>query len=162
MLLVWTGNNCPHYKTKEMSLLWRFIMKRKELFNILFCDSKLVMHGCKYLPCTDDLMCEECDSYQYWEQEAVIPNRIAKSILNSHYGRAYYLDTDSLKVVHDVYHSGKTIAEDFKFLWQGWTKFPSLHNNMEWSMFKDIIDDALDNGFEVKILNGTIYYREKQ
>lgn len=160
MLLVWTGNTCPHYKTKEMPLLWRFIMKRKELFNILFGDSKLIMHGCKYLPCTDS-RCEECGSYQYWEQEAVIPSRIAKCILNSQYGKAYYLDTDSLKVVHDVYHGGKTNAEEFKLAWQGWTKFPSLHNNMDWSMLKDIIDDALANGFEVKILNGTIYYREK-
>lgn len=145
-------------------------MKRKELFNILFGDSKLIMHGCKYLPCTDS-RCEECGSYQYWEQEAVIPSRIAKSILNSTYGcntpygtlgPLLYNDTDSLKVVHDVYHGGKTNAEEFKLAWQGWTKFPSLHNNMDWSMLKDIIDDALVNGFEVKILNGTIYYREKQ
>lgn len=145
-------------------------MKRKELFNILFGDSKLIMHGCKYLPCTDS-RCEECGSYQYWEQEAVIPSRIAKSILNSTYdcnteygtlGALLYNDTDSLKVVHDVYHSGKTNANEFKLAWQGWTKFPSLYNNMDWLMLKDIIDDALDNGFEVKILNGTIYYREKQ
>lgn len=26
MSVVWTGNTCPHYKTKEMSLLWRFIV----------------------------------------------------------------------------------------------------------------------------------------
>lgn len=129
-------------------------MTRKELFNILFGDSKLIMHGCKYLPCTDT-RCEECGSYQYCEQQAVIPSRIAKSIINSAYGKACYLDTDSLKVVHDN-------TEEFRLAWQGWTKFSSLHNNMDWSMLKDIIDDALDNGFEVKILNGTIYYREKQ
>ena len=78
MLLVWTGNTCPHYKTKEMPLLWRIIMTRKE------------------------------------------------------------------------------------FIEEGWEKLPSMLNNIDWSMFKDIIDDALANGFEVKILNGTIYYREKQ
>lgn len=26
MYVVWTGNTCPHYKTKEMPLLWRIIM----------------------------------------------------------------------------------------------------------------------------------------
>ncbi len=28
MPVVWAGNTCPHYKTKEMSLLWGFIMNK--------------------------------------------------------------------------------------------------------------------------------------
>ena len=56
----------------------------------------------------------------------------------------------------------KMLFPEATIIFSGWSKFPSLHNNIEWSMLKDIIDDALDNGFEVTILNGTIYYREKQ
>lgn len=144
-------------------------MKRKELFNILFGDSKLIMHGCKYLPCTDS-RCEECGSYQYWEQEAVIPSRIAKSILNSIYGNEAinlrkelkYFDTDSVLIQYASRGEGKTYAQHLELIEEGWEKLPSMLNNIDWSMLKDIIDDALDNGFEVKILNGTIYYREKQ
>jgi hypothetical protein len=29
MFVVWAGNTCPHYKTKEMPLLWRIIMTKE-------------------------------------------------------------------------------------------------------------------------------------
>lgn len=162
MLLVWTGNTCPHYKTKEMPLLRRFIMKRKELFNMLFGDSELDVFGCARLSCKSE-RCEECKFHGYWEQPVVISKEVVKYILNSAYGKYYqYYDTDSIYFQYGGRGNGKTYAQHLALTLDGWSKFPSLHNNIEWSMLKDIIDDALDNGFEVKILNGTIYYREKQ
>lgn len=161
MLLVWAGNTCSHYKTKEMPLLRRFIMKRKELFNMLFADSEMDVFGCECLSCKSE-KCEECKFIGYWEQPVVLSKEVAKSILNCVYGKHVYYDTDSIYFQYGGRGNGKTYAQHLALIHDGWTKFPSLHNNIEWSMLKDIIDDALDNGFEVKILNGTIYYREKQ
>lgn len=137
-------------------------MTRRELLKNLFPEVQIGDDTCAYIRCQHIGKCNTCKYYHYWDEPASLSKIAVKSILNSTYGYNVYSDTDSLKVVHDVYHGGKTNVEECLLAYQGWTKFPSLHNNMDWSMLKDIIDDALDNGFEVKILNGTIYYREKQ
>ena len=146
-------------------------MTRKDLFKTLFPEVDTEPDNCLGIACNNPRGCNECTYKNYWNEPATLSKIAVKSILNSTYGcnalygtlgPLLYNDTDSLKVVHDVYHAGKTNVEECLLAYQGWTKFPSLHNNIDWAMLKDIIDDALDNGFEVKILNGTIYYREKQ
>lgn len=136
-------------------------MTRKELLKSLFPELSINFTGCTYVVCGSE-SCDECKYHDYWNKPAVIPVTVAKRLLNTVYGTTEYFDTDSLKIVTDAYNTGKTHAQKLQLIQDGWTKFPSLHNNIEWSMLKDIIDDALDNGFEVTILNGTIYYREKQ
>ena len=137
-------------------------MKRKELLRKLFPDYSVVLEGCSYLSCPDEQNCEECELNEYWEQPAIISKTVAKEIINSAYDVYPYYDTDSVYMVYTARNAGKTYVQELHLIQEGWAKFPSLHNNIEWSMLKDIIDDALDNGFEVTILNGTIYYREKQ
>lgn len=136
-------------------------MTRKDLLERLFPEIDLHDDSCIVLKCTPN-GCNECKYNNYWDEPAVISKFQIKSILNCVYGAQVYFDTDSLKIVHDANNNAKTHAQHLLLIQQGWTKFPSLHNNIEWSMLKGIIDDALDNGFEVKILNGTIYYKEKE
>lgn len=137
-------------------------MTRKELFKMLFPESTIIFSGCTSIACDNEKGCDECKHHNYWEKPAVISKITAKNILNSAYGVYPYYDTDSTYMVYTARNNGKTYAQELWLIQHGWAKFPSLHNNIEWSMLKDIIDDALDNGFEVTILNGTIYYREKQ
>lgn len=137
-------------------------MTRKELFKTLFPEVYTDPDTCLGIACNNSKGCNECKFRNYWNEPVVISKIATKNILNSAYGKSCYLDTDSVKVVYDVYHSGKTHAEEFKLAWQGWTKLPSLHNNIDWSTLNEIMCDAIANGFEVKILNGSIYYREKQ
>lgn len=136
-------------------------MTRRELLKSLFPELNIDTDSCADIECSPN-NCNECKYLYYWDEPAVISKTTAKNILNSEYGVYPYFDTDSTYMVYSARGTGKTYAQELHLIQDGWTKFPSLHNNIEWSMFKDIIDDALDNGFEVTILNGTIYYREKQ
>ena len=136
-------------------------MTRKELLTALFPEVSRNINGCSFLKC--NAKCELCDKHDYWNKPAILKKENVKDILNCLYGKeALYYDTDSMYMVYTDRNAGKTYAQELQLIQDGWTKFPSLHNNIEWSMLKDIIDDALDNGFEVTILNVTIYYREKQ
>lgn len=137
-------------------------MKRKELFNMLFGDSELDVFGCARLSCKSE-RCEECKFHGYWEQPVVISKEVVKNILNSAYGKYYqYYDTDSIYFQYGGRGNGKTYAQHLALIQEGWTKLPAIHNNIDWSILNEIMSDAIVNGFEVKILNGTIYYREKQ
>lgn len=137
-------------------------MTKKELLETLFPEVNLDVNECVMFKCNPE-GCNKCKykNYNYWDEPAVLSKTAVKSILNSIYGYNACFET-STYFVHSDRNIGKTYAQYLELIREGWTKFPSLHNNMDWSMLKDIIDDALDNGFEVKILNGTIYYREKQ
>lgn len=135
-------------------------MTIKELLKMLFPEVSKNISSCAFLKC--NAVCETCNYHNYWNQPAVIDKTVAKNILNSAYGVYSYFDTDSTYMVYSARGTGKTYAQELHLIKEGWSKFPSFLNNIEWSMLKDIIDDALDNGFEVTILNGTIYYREKQ
>ena len=138
-------------------------MTRKDLLKTLF--PEVDTNTCAILKCSPN-GCNACQYKYYWDEPAIVSATAVKSILNSIYGNATkelkYFDTDSMLMQYAGRGEGKAYAQHLELIQQGWTKFPSLHNNMDWSMLKDIIDDALDNGFEVNILNGTIYYRERQ
>ena len=139
-------------------------MTRKELFKILFPEVYTEPSTCLGIACNNRKGCDECKYKNYWDEPAVLSTRAMKAIFNCTYGLTapQYCDTDSIYFQYGGRGNGKTYAQHLALIHAGWSKFPSLHNNIEWSMLKDIIDDALDNGFEVKILNGSIYYREKQ
>lgn len=146
-------------------------MTRKDLFKTLFPEVDTEPDNCLGIACNNSKGCNECTYKNYWNEPATLSKIAVKSILNSTYGcnalygtlgPLLYNDTDSIYFQYGGSGNGKTYVQHLELIREGWTKFPSLHNNMDWSMLKDIIDDALDNGFEVKILNGTIYYREKQ
>ena len=137
-------------------------MTRKELLKMLFPKFELNFSGCRGIPCgTED--CDECEYHNYWEKPAIIDKTVAKVILNCLYSKeAIYYNTDSTYMVYTQRCNGKTYAQHLELIQQGWTQLPSIHNNIDWTTLNEIMCDAIVNGFEVKILNGTIYYREKQ
>lgn len=138
-------------------------MTRKYLFKKLFPEANLSFMDCLGDECNEVNGCDKCTIKDYWNHPATLTKTNVKDILNCLYGKeTMYYDTDIIYPVYSARGTGKTYAQELHLIQDGWTKFPSLQNNIKWSMLKDIIDDALDNGFEVTILNGTIYYREKQ
>jgi len=145
-------------------------MTRRELLKSLFPEVDLADDACDYIRCQHIGKCNTCKYYHYWDEPASLSKSAVKSILNSTYGNnafygekeLKYLDTDSVLIQYVGRGEGKTYAQHLELINEGWKKLPSIYNNLVWSTLKAIIDDALDNGFEVRILNGTIYYREKQ
>lgn len=138
-------------------------MTRKELLKTLFPELNIDTTSCADIDCSPS-DCNNCKYVNYWEEPAVLSKTAVKSILNSTYGakELKYLDTDSVLIQYVGRGEGKTYAQHLELINEGWEKLPSIHNNIEWAKLNDIINDALCNGFEVRILNGTIYYREKQ
>ena len=137
-------------------------MTRKELIKILFPEVKTDI-----LPCANvdtakcfTTPCSECNYKNFWNEPAVLSKEAVKSILNSTYGYNACLETNTY-FVFGGRNNGKTYAQHLELIQQGWTQLPSIHNNIDWSTLNEIMSDAIVNGFEVKILNGTIYYREK-
>lgn len=144
-------------------------MTRKELLKSLFPEVDIEGDACEILKC-NHYGCSKCEYKNYWYEPAVLSKSAVKSILNSTYGKnafydlkvPIYLDTDSMLIQYVGKGCGKTYAQHLELIKDGWEKLPSIHNNIDWSTLNEIMSDALDNGFEVKILNGSIYYREKQ
>jgi len=137
-------------------------MTRKELLKTLFPEADFNDLSCDFVNVKCNISCAECRFQNYWNEPVSLSKSAVKSILNSIYGCNAYFDTDSTYFVFADRGAGKTYARHLELINEGWEKLPSIYNNLVWSTLKAIIDDALDNGFEVRILNGTIYYREKQ
>lgn len=138
----------------------RINMTRRELLKIIFPEVEIDC-GCSFISCEGIESCKTCKYFHYWDEPAVLSKTAVKSILNSIYGYNACLETNTY-FVFGGRGNGKTYAQHLELIQQGWTQLPSIHNNIDWSTLNEIMSDAIVNGFEVKILNGTIYYREKQ
>lgn len=111
--------------------------------------------GCQGFECADNdsLACNNCEYYGFWNKEINMTD-VLKSTLNMLYGT-------ECQVVIGGRGVGKTHAIERSLELSGWQRFPRILDTLDFESIRDIVDDALDNGFEFKVFNSTLYYREK-
>lgn len=130
---------------------------------------------CNGLRCPDsanyDTDCEtECPHYYFWSKEVDIARiganlvsmpELSKAFLNSMYG---------MKQTQNIYvgsrNNGKSyctnkLARQRELELEGWHQLPSIFNTVPFDDILEILDDALDMGFDIKVVDGVIYYKEK-
>ena len=100
--------------------------------------------------------CDECSHKGFWNKEVSLAELYAnlstsdagkmlyKGFLNSIYGASITNDTNKLYLLST-----------------GWKTFPRHFNFIPSSALVEILSDGADNGFEFKLSNSTLYYREK-
>ncbi len=120
-----------------------FNMTRKEFVEKLFGED---------FHCIND-WCDSCEYNGFWNKE-INSSDTLKTVLNILYG------TQQTFVI-GARDAGKTYAIERSLELHGWMKFPRLLDNQEFEHIRDIVADARDNGFEFKVYNSTLYYREK-
>lgn len=155
-------------------------MTNAELIEKLF-DIKLsssitsIQNKCYGLRCPDniteeDLDCStDCPSYFFWSNKVdwarvganiITMPELSKAFLNSIWGSNKYQT-----IVTGGRNGGKTYYTNYvrqrSLELEGWQQLPSIFNTVPIADILEILDDALDMGFDVKIVDGVIYYREK-
>lgn len=106
--------------------------------------------------------CDQCSHKGFWNEEVSLAElyanlsvsdagkAICKGLLNSMYGS-----------VNTGRCNGRTHAIERSIELSGWNRFPRILDTLDFDSIRDIVNDALDNGFEFKVYNSTLYYREK-
>ena len=129
---------------------------------------------CNGLKCPDftnyDTDCEtECPHNYFWSKDVDIARvganliampELSKAFLNSIWG-----SNKHQTIVTGGRNCGKTsythLARQRSLELEGWQQLPSIFNTVPIDDILEILDDALDMGFDVKVVDGVIYYREK-
>ena len=104
----------------------------------------------KYLfaKCLDDN-----DNEDFWTRE--LDDKTMKDIVERMYDLAY-----GIRHAHVLYNSTNTARQRSLEL-EGWQQLPSIFNTVPFDDLMEILKDSLDMGFDVKIVDSVIYYREK-
>ena len=117
-----------------------------------------------------DTPCEDaCPHCFFWHKEvdnarvgAILTSmpELSKAFLNSIWGSNKYQT-----IIAGGRNSGKTyyterLVRERSLELEGWQHLPSTINTLPIADILEILDDALDMGFDVKV-DGVIYYREK-
>ena len=138
-------------------------MTRKEFVEILFGTNiftqypdRICTKGCQGFECPRDIGCDTCKHADFWNKEVSLAELYAnlstsdagkmlyKGFFNSFYGTSNTNDTNKLYLLST-----------------GWHAFPRHFNFISSSALVEILSDGADNGFEFKVSNSTLYYREK-
>lgn len=134
-------------------------MTRKEFVEKLFGTEILtkscgeeIKKGCQGFKCHDG-WCDSCRYADFWNKD-IDYSDIIKTILNMSYGAEY-------QFVIGGRGAGKTFTSQRLLELSGWERFPRMFDGSDFDNIRDIIDDALTNGFEFTVYNSTLYYREK-
>ena len=146
------------------------MMSLLELFSRVFPLAKLDHTASHLYPCCYD----ENNNYDFWTKDLSDDTikDIAKRFVEVIYGvpnyHVFLHETDSNKyqtIVTGGRNCDKTyctnLARQRSLELEGWQQLPSIFNTVPIADILEILDDALDNGFDVKVVDGIIYYREK-
>lgn len=129
--------------------------------------AKHELEGCAGFRCQGEhselqCSCSSCKVHHIWDKEvdlgkvyanistSDVGKMLCRGLLNSMHGMAY-----------TGRHNGRTCAIEHAIELQGWQRFPRILDLHDFDTIHEIVDDALDNGFEFKLYNSTLYYREK-
>ena len=130
---------------------------------------------CNGLRCPDntnyDTDCEtECPHYYFWSKEVDIARvganlvtmpELSKAFLNSIWGSNKYQTTDTVgRNCNKEYYTNYKRQHELELV--GWHQLPSIFNAVPFDNILEILEDSLDMGFDVKIVDGVIYYKEKE
>ena len=128
---------------------------------------------CNGLRCPDstnyDTDCEtECPHYYFWSKNVdwarvganlVTMPELSKAFLSSIWGSNKYQTIIAGGRNNDKTHLTK-LARQHALELEGWQQLPSIFNTVPFDDLMEILEDALDMGFDVKIVDSVIYYRE--
>ena len=106
--------------------------------------------------------CNNCRAYHIWDKEVDL-GKVYANLSTSDAGKALYkgLLNSMYGSVNTGRRNGRTHAMERSIELSGWQRFPRILDTLDFDTIRDIVDDALDNGFEFKLYNSTLYYREK-
>lgn len=118
-----------------------------------------------------DTPCEDaCPHCFFWHKEvdnarvgAILTSmpELSKAFLNSIWGSNKYQT-----IIAGGRNNGKThltkLARQHTLELEGWHELPSIFNTVPFDDILEILEDSLDMGFDVKIVDGVIYYKEKE
>ena len=128
---------------------------------------------CSGLRCPDfvnlDTVCEtQCPHYNFWKKELDIARvganlvtmpELSKAFLNSIWGsNKYQTIVAGGRNCDKTYYTN--LARQRNLELEGWQQLPSIFNTVPIGSILEILDDALDMGFDIKVLDGIIYYKE--
>lgn len=145
-------------------------MTRKEFVERLFGEKLFTVNnyallagaekGCQGFECVDNanLGCSGCKYYGFWNKEVSLAELYA-NLSTSDAGKMLYKG-----FLNSIYGSHASNTNDTNQLYlfsAGWKAFPRHFNFIPSSALVEILSDGADNGFEFKLSNSTLYYREK-
>lgn len=138
-------------------------MTRKEFVEKLFGETLFTENnydtsiandkGCQGFECNPITSCLDCSHLHFWNTEVDL-SLMSKNVLNMLYGteQTFYIGGRG---------NGRTCVIEHAIELQGWQRFPRILDLHDFETIHEIVDDALDNGFEFRLYNSTLYYREK-
>lgn len=130
-------------------------MTRVEFVSKLFDAPIDFCSACKGIEADcDEKGCSNCKYDNFWFNEIDVP-ALCKKVINILYG------VSSEYILTGVRSNGKKILTETALFFGGWERLPKMFNNVSFTQLVDILNDAQDNGFEVRVINGVIYYRER-